>query len=89
MSKLEAGTPSPVIALGDRFAVLWLVDKIDGSRPPLPDVREALAAAVRTRSQRMKMEQLAREMLAEADVIVLDAVLKSAWERERKQIARP
>ncbi len=83
LPRLEAEAISPVLALGDRFAVLKLEDKIEADGVALDDVRDELAAAVQRRNERLLMEQQAREMLAAAEVVVLDPALKSAWERRR------
>lgn len=82
----EAGAVSPVLALGDRFAVLKLEDKIEADGVALDDVRDELVVAVRRRSQRLLMEQQARELLAAAEVVVLDPALKAAWQRHRARL---
>ncbi len=89
LPKLTPDQPSPVIALSDRFAVLALEDKIDSQAVEFADVKQALSDSVRLRNQRLLMEQLARELLAEAEVIVLDPTLKPAWESQRKRLTLP
>lgn len=89
LPKLEPGALGPVIAIDDRFAVLWLEDKIAADGKALADVREELARSVELRAQRLRMEQLARELLSEADVIVLDPALKRAWELQRERLVEP
>jgi len=89
LPKLAPGQPSPVLALDDRFAVLWLEDKIESDGTALADVRDALTGSVRLRAQRLRMEQLARQMLARSNVIVLDPTLKRAWESQRQRLIEP
>ncbi|NBC10603.1 MAG: hypothetical protein GVY24_02560 [Planctomycetes bacterium] len=86
LPKLDAEAISPVLALGDRFAVLKLEDKIKADDVALDDVRNELASAVRRRGERLLMEQQARELLAAAEVVVLDPALKAAWERQRDRL---
>ena len=89
LPRLTPDEPSRVIALPDRFAVLSLVDKIKSDAVELADVKEELAESVRRRNQRLLMEQLARELLANAEVIVLEPALKPAWEQQRKRLTTP
>jgi len=86
LPKLDAEAVSPVLALGDRFAVLKLEDKIEADGMALDDVRNELAAAVRRRRERLLMEQQARELLAAAEVVVLEPALKAAWQRQRDRL---
>jgi len=83
---LEPGEVADPVALDAGFAVLRLERKIQGQDVVLDDVKDALAQRVRRRVERMLMQRLARTMLGEADVIVLDPRLHATWQRHHKAL---
>lgn len=89
LPRLDAAPISGVLALGDRFAVLKLADKIEAADVALDDVTDELVEAVRRRQQRLLMERLARQMLAEAEVVVLDPALQAAWRAQQAELTEP
>ena len=81
---LVPGEVADPVALEEGFAVLRLERKIEGQDVELDDVKDVLARRVRRRVERMLMQRLARTMLGEADVIVLDPGLHNSWKRHHK-----
>lgn len=79
------GQVSDPVALDAGFAVLRLERKIDGSGVELEPVRGELSQRVRRRVERMLMQRLARAMLSESDLVVLDPLLQVSWQRQREQ----
>lgn len=86
LQSLQPGEVADPVALDDGFAVLRLERKIDGPDVALEDVRDELALRVRRRVERMLMQRLARAMLAEADVIVLDPALHESWKHHSRAL---
>lgn len=80
---------SDVIAVEGQFAVVKLEEKIEPEPVEFADVREGLVVEVRRRLERGHMRQLAREMLAEADVTVLDPALGRSWRQQRGLLLAP
>ena len=80
---------SDVIAAEGQFAVVKLEEKIEPEAVEFADVRQRLEAQVRRRLERGHMRQLAREMLAEADVTVLDPALERSWRQQRGLLLTP
>ncbi len=85
----RAARLSPVIALPEGYALIWLEEVIDKDVPPLEQVRDELARVVRLELERVRMQQLARVMISQANVVVLDPALDKAWQRRRETIAQP
>lgn len=77
----RGGELSPVVALGEGFAVLQWVRGVPGRDVAFEDVRDDLAETLRLRREREAMDALARGLIAEADVTVLDPVLSESWRR--------
>ena len=85
LRKLDAGgqTLSEVIALDDGYALLRLERKTQPESVEYADVEAELTRQVRQRAERLLMQQLARELLAEADVTVLDPALDQSWQSQK------
>ena len=77
---------SPVLTLGQRYAVIRLEEVALARGPAIETVRDELAQQVRLRMERLRMEQLARTLVENANVIVLDPTLKESWEQQRGQL---
>lgn len=75
---------SPAIALDNGYALLWLENIITKDAPLLEDVRAELQLEVRSELERLRMRQLARTLIEQADVVVLDPSLKKGWERQEE-----
>lgn len=85
----EAARLSPVIALAEGYALLRLEAVTRPEAPPYAEVRDALRAEVRRDLERLRMQQLTRAILEDADVVVLDPALAEAWDRHRERVAKP
>ena len=72
---LAPGQLSPVIALGSGFALLYLEELLPPDGVTLDAAREALTEQLRRRQERLLMDQLATQLLAEARVRVIDESL--------------
>ncbi len=85
LASLEPYDISPVVAIDGGFAVVMLEERIPPDQVPLDDVRRGLESAARTRQERLLMDELARELMSEASVDVLDPNLKWSWESRAPQ----
>lgn len=74
---------SDVIALDGQFALVQLEEKIEPESVEFADVRSRLETEVRRRLEHGHMRQLARDMLREVDVTVLDPALGRSWRQQR------
>ncbi|MFK7790251.1 MAG: hypothetical protein AB8C95_12260, partial [Phycisphaeraceae bacterium] len=81
---------SQVIALDQGYAILWLESVLSPNDPPkLEQVRDDLASVTRSELERVRMRQLARTLIEQSDVVVLDPALDEAWRRQRGAIQNP
>jgi len=85
----EPARLSPVIALAEGYALLRLEAVTRPEAPAYAEVRAALRAEVRRELERVRMQQLTRAILEDADVVVLDPALAEAWDRHRERVAQP
>jgi parvulin-like peptidyl-prolyl isomerase len=85
----QGRTLSDVIAVDNGYALLKLERKTTPEAVEFADVKDELAEQVRRSAERVLMQQLARELLAEADVVVLDPALQQSWERQSDAMLRP
>lgn len=76
---LVPGQVSPIVAAAGLFVIL----RLDDIRPPDPTPLESVAPALRAelgrRKARVAMDRLAAELLARAEVTILDPSLEWAW----------
>ncbi len=77
---LDPGEASTPILLAQQYAVLMLVEEIDGDGITLEETRVEMEQQVRLSQQRLLMDQKARQLLTEASVTVIDAALKDSWD---------
>ena len=80
---------SPAIALDTGYALLWLEDIISKDAPPMHTVRAELEAAVREDLERLRMRQLARTLIEQTNVVVLEPLLGKAWKQQRNTVNQP
>jgi hypothetical protein len=85
---LVPGETSTPILLSQQYAVLMLVEEIDGDGVTLEDSRVQMQRQVRLMQQRLLMDQKARQLLNEASVTVIDAALKDSWDDRAVQIGQ-
>jgi len=86
VAKLKVGQVSAPIGLENGFALLRLERKIDAKSIKFDDVKDELSERVRRRLEQIHMQRLARQMLTQADIIVLDRQLKAGWDQARKSM---
>lgn len=81
---------SPAIALDSGYALLYLEEVLSqDNRPTKDQVRAILEIVVRSELERLRMRQLARTLIEQADVVVLDPLLGKAWDRQMDSIESP
>jgi foldase protein PrsA len=83
---LAEGAVSDVIAVEGGYAILKLERKIQARPVKLADVRDRLKRQVRRRLQRNRMGQLARSMLSEANIVVLNSALSDRWQQHKQDL---
>ncbi len=79
LSTLQAGQISPVIAMDDRFALIFVVRQIPPTGVPMADVEDQIRQSLTHRLERLAMEQLADRLVAQARVTVFDRSLDWSW----------
>lgn len=89
ITTLEPGEISAPVALDGGFAVVKLEEKFPGAAVDFNEVKPALEAQVRRRAERVLMQQVARELVSAAELVVLDPTLKKLWEAQRQRLLRP
>lgn len=81
---------SPTIALDQGYAMLWLEEILTPSDPPSLDVvRDQLTLETRSGLERVRMRQLARTLIEQGDVVILDPALNESWRRQRGTTQKP
>lgn len=85
---LAVGEVSHPVAIDGGFALLKLEEKIAGSGIQFDDVKQELQQAVRSRAERVLMQQLARQLISGAELVVLDPTLNNLWEAQRDGLLR-
>src|SRR5690606_35100039 len=83
---LEPGQVSNPVAIENGYAILKLERKIAAENVKFDDVKEGLSLNVRRQEEQIQMRQLARTLLAQAEVVVLDPTLKESWDRQMEQM---
>ena len=77
---LSPGKVSPPVSVEGGFAILKLEATIPAEAVPFEQVEPTLARRVRLQAERVLMDQLARDLLGAARVVVLDADLHRVWD---------
>ena len=78
--ELSAGQISAPILLGDQYAVLQMVREQEGHDLTLAEARPDMERRVRLSQERILMDQLARRLMAEVKVTIIDEALQQSWE---------
>ena len=86
---LEVGDVSQPVAIDGGFALIKLEENLSGSGVEFNEVRAELEQAVRGRAERVLMQQLARELISGAELVVLDPTLKALWDAQREVLLSP
>jgi hypothetical protein len=82
---LVPGELSRPVLLGDRYAVLSLVRVVDGDGAEVDAARPQLERQVRLNQERILMDDLARSLLAEATVTIIDDEIKWSWDARKNR----
>jgi parvulin-like peptidyl-prolyl isomerase len=80
LSDLEVGDLSPVIPIDASCAVMQMVERLAASTTSIDRVRGDLEQTVRLGQERLLMDNLARDLLTSAEIVVLDPALHDGWE---------
>jgi len=86
LGELEPGEVSEPVALASGYALLRIDEVIPGESVEFEAVRSELERALRERAERIAMRRLARQVLSEAHVVVLEPELERVWEAHRQQL---
>lgn len=85
---LKPGEVSSPIFLSRQYAVLMLVEVLDGDGVAMADERSRIEQQVRLNQERLLMDMEARRLLRQATVTIIDAALKDAWDAKARQAGR-
>jgi hypothetical protein len=83
IATLPVGEVSSVLVLNAGFAIVLMESPVPPLESDSPAARDRVAQRVTLRLQRLQMDRLARELLASANITVLDDSL--SWSRENSQ----
>lgn len=89
VATLAPAQVSDPIALEQGFAVLKLERKIEAQPIEYSEVKDRLSQRVRRQMERVRMQQLARTILTQADVVVFDGALQKQWNLRKPQFTEP
>ncbi|MHC5007041.1 MAG: peptidylprolyl isomerase [Planctomycetota bacterium] len=82
---LVPGELSRPVFLSDNYAVLSLVRVVDGDGADFYAVRPDLERLVRLNQERILMDELARRLLTEASITIIDDKIKWSWDSRRNR----
>jgi hypothetical protein len=82
---LVPGELSRPVFLSDRYAVLSLVRVVDGDDADFHAVRPDLERMVRLNQERILMDDLARQLVAEASITIIDEEVKWSWDARQNR----
>lgn len=87
-SQLPVDGISSVIALDNAFAIIQTIEKTPADGTPLESVRADLTQRAMLDDERRLMDDLARSLLAQAELVPLDKEVSDAWTlyRQRAQL---
>ncbi len=76
---LAKGDVSNPVLMERGYGVLMLLSEIPGQDVDMNEVRGEMERLARLQQQRILMDRLARKLLAEPSVIIIDQAIKSSW----------
>ena len=82
VARLSTGSLSPVVALPDAYALIFVEEQIPPTGRSLGQTRSDLERDLRARRERLAMERLATQLLDNASITVLDPSLE--WTRRSR-----
>lgn len=86
LGRLTPGHISDPVSMENGFGILKLEREIDPQAIEFDDVKNELAQQVRRRYERALMEQLARTLIREADLIVVSRPLQESWMNQKRSL---
>ncbi len=81
LADLDDGDLSPIIPIESNFAIVQMVEHLPAQDVPYEMVKTDTERFARLAQERILMDNLARQLLASADIVVLDPALSDAWKR--------
>lgn len=81
LADLEDGDLSPIIPIESDFAIVQMVQHLPAQDVPYEMVKTDMERSARLAQERILMDNLARQLLASADIVVLDTALSDGWKR--------
>jgi parvulin-like peptidyl-prolyl isomerase len=84
LPKLKPGQVSDPIVLESNFAILRLERIIEPVPVKFDEVKQELTDRVRRRIEQALMQRQARQLLSQAEVLVLDPALAEVWKQQRE-----
>ncbi len=86
---LEPGGISSPILLSSEYAVLMLIEEVEGDGVSLKEVRSVIERQVQLNQERLLMDQEARRLLSNASITIIDATLKESWDSSPRRRGAP
>lgn len=83
LRETPVGSMTGVIAVDAGYALLLVEEIVPAQAVPLDAVAQELRADVRAARERLAMDELARQLLADAPLRIHDRALESAWRARR------
>lgn len=77
---------SDILSLDRGFAILKYERTVQPETQTLEELHDELERSVRIRAESLRMRELARVLLTEEEMTILDSRLKEAWERRVRQM---
>lgn len=85
LADLEDGELSPIIPIESDFAIVQMVKHLPAQDVPYEMVKTDMQRSARLAQERILMDNLARQLLASADIVVLDPALGDSWKRNHSR----
>jgi hypothetical protein len=79
VESLSPGEISPVLAIDSGFALLLLEERMAGDGVEYAEVEATITEDVTRRAERIAMDELARRLLREASISIIDRGLEWSW----------
>ena len=83
---MQSGEVSEILIVDKGYALLKLERIIDTTPPDFDQVRNEVEIRVKLAREKLLMQQLARELIAEIKLITLDPSLNQSWQLQRSKL---
>jgi hypothetical protein len=87
VAAMTVGERSQPILIGDRIALVEVIEELPADGSTLQETHAAILAARRLAAERVAMERLAQTLIGQSSVTIFDPHLRRAW--ELSQESRP